>query len=72
MDSVGLAGLPLVPVETTAWLDSLGLGIDVLGEEEAGWLFCCFRKMEDAEVALVVLFGDVRESLLVSVSEAED
>lgn len=33
---------------------------------------CCLGKKEEVEVALVVLFGDVGESLLVSVFEEED
>lgn len=40
--------------------------------EEAEWLFCCLGKKTEAEVALVVLFGDVSESLSVSESEVED
>lgn len=62
----------MVPVETTEeWLDSLGLGLDVLGED-AEWIFCCLGKMEDAEVALIVLLDDASESPLVSVFEVED
>ncbi len=62
----------MVAVETTEGCvelrDILGLGFDVMGEE-AEWLLCCLGKKE--EVALV-LFGDVSESLLVSVFEVED
>ena len=59
LDCVGLAGLPLIPVD---WLDLLGLGLDG-PEEEAE--FCCLEKMEDAEEAL-------DKSLLVSVFGVKD
>lgn len=61
----------MVPEETTEWLVSLGLGLDVLGEE-AEWIFCCLEKMEDAEVAVTVLLRDVSESFLVSMFEVEE
>lgn len=63
----------MVPVETTEedLLEILGLGLDVLGDE-AEWSLCGLGKMEEAEVALIVLSGDVRESFLVSVFEVED
>lgn len=60
LDCDGLAGL-----------DLLGLGSDVLGGE-AEWIFGCLGKMEDEEVAVIVLLRDVKESLLVSVFEVED
>lgn len=63
-----MAGLPLVGMTDGCleWLDLLGLGLDVLGEED------CLGKKEEVEVAPIVVFGDVSESLLVSVVEMED
>lgn len=64
----------MVPVETTEedLLEILGLGLDVLGDE-AEWSLCGLGKMEaEAEVAPIVLSGDVRESFLISVFEVED
>lgn len=73
MDCVGLEGLPLVGMTGgyLEWLDLLGLGLDALGEE-AEWLLDCLGKKEEVEVAPIVVFGDVSESLLVSVVEMED
>lgn len=73
LDCVSLAGLPEVPGETTEeYLPELvGLGLDVRGEGTE-WLPCGLGKKEEPEVALIVLSGEVCESILVSVFEVED
>lgn len=67
-----MAGLPLLRMTGgyLEWLDLLGLGLDIL-EVEDEWLLDCLGKKEEAEVAPIVPFGDVSESLLVSVVEIE-